>query len=105
MNFFISIIKNRNILINLIKSDFRNRYLGNHLGIIWAFFQPLVMIAVYWFVFTKGLRVTPVDKVPFLIWLLTGLIPWFLLNDVIISSSRAIVDQVFLVKKIIFEVK
>ena len=42
------------MLLNLIKSDFKNRYLGNHLGIVWAFIQPLVMVAVYWFVFTKS---------------------------------------------------
>jgi ABC-type polysaccharide/polyol phosphate export permease len=105
MNFFISVYKNRKILFNLIKSDFKNRYLGNHLGIIWAFIQPLVMVAVYWFVFTYGLRAGKVENVPFLIWLLAGLVPWFLLNDAIMSASRAILDQSFLVKKIVFEVK
>lgn len=105
MNFFISIYKNRKILFNLIKSDFKNRYLGNHLGIIWAFIQPLVMVAVYWFVFTYGLRVGVVGSIPFLIWLLTGLVPWFLLSDAIMGSSRSILDQSFLVKKIVFEVK
>lgn len=105
MNFFSSILSNRKILFNLIKGDFKNRYLGSHLGIIWAFIQPLVMIAVYWFVFTYGLRAGRVEDVPFLVWLLAGLVPWFLMNDSIMSSSRAILDQSFLVKKIVFEVK
>lgn len=105
MNFFASIFKNRKMLYNLILSDFKNRYLGNHLGIVWAFIQPLVMVAVYWFVFTYGLRAGKVDNVPFLIWLLAGLVPWFLLSDALLSSSRAIIDQSFLVKKIVFEVK
>jgi ABC-type polysaccharide/polyol phosphate export permease len=105
MNFFLNLYRNRKILFNLIQSDFKNRYLGNHLGIIWAFFQPLVMVAIYWFVFTKGLRVTPVNNMPFLVWLLAGVVPWFLINDAIMSSSRAIVDQAFLVKKVVFEVK
>ncbi|MCC2625494.1 MAG: teichoic acid transporter permease [Burkholderiales bacterium] len=105
MNFFISILNNRKVLLNLIRSDFKNRYLGNHLGIVWAFIQPLVMIAVYWFVFTYGLRTGKVDDAPFLIWLMAGLVPWFLLNDAILSASRAILDQSFLVKKIVFEVK
>ena len=98
-------IKNRKMLLNLIKSDFKNRYLGNHLGIVWAFIQPLVMVAVYWFVFTRGLRVGAMSSAPFLLWLLAGMIPWFLLNDAILSSSSAIVSQSFLVKKIVFEVK
>lgn len=99
------VFKNRRMLLSLIKSDFKNRYLGNHLGIIWAFIQPLVMVAVYWFVFTKGFRASAVSNVPFLLWLLAGMVPWFLLNDAIISSSNAITSQSFMVKKIVFEVK
>lgn len=105
MKIFVIVVKNRNMLVNLIKSDFKNRYLGNHLGIIWAFIQPLVMVAVYWFVFVHGFRNTPVENVPFLLWLLAGLVPWFLLNDAIMSASNAITSQSFLVKKIVFEVK
>ena len=106
MNFITSIFNNRNILLNLIRSDFKNRYLGNHLGIIWAFIQPLVMIMVYWFVFTYGLRAGAIDnKIPFILWLMCGLVPWFFLSDALISSSQAIVSQSFLVKKIVFEVK
>ena len=98
-------IKNRKMLSNLIKADFKNRYLGNHLGIIWAFIQPLVMVSVYWFVFTRGLRVGAMSRAPFLLWLLAGMVPWFLLSDAILSASSAIVNQSFLVKKIVFEVK
>ncbi|HLX52481.1 MAG TPA: ABC transporter permease [Aquella sp.] len=98
-------IKNRRMLFNLIRSDFKNRYLGNHLGIVWAFIQPLVMVAVYWFVFTKGFRAAAVSDAPFLLWLLAGMVPWFLLSDAIISASGAVTSQAFLVKKIVFEVK
>lgn len=98
-------IKNRRILLNLIKSDFKNRYLGSHLGILWAFIQPVVMVTIYWFVFTKGLRVGAMSTAPFLLWLLAGMVPWFLLSDAILSASSAIVSQSFLVKKIVFEVK
>ncbi|MFN8770408.1 MAG: ABC transporter permease [Neisseriaceae bacterium] len=105
MNLFKNIYSYRVTLWNLIKSDFKNRYLGNHFGIIWAFIQPLVMILVYWFVFTHGFKTTPIENVPFLPWLLAGIVPWFLISDAIVGSSRAIIDQSFLVKKIVFEVK
>lgn len=98
-------LKQRRMLFNLIKSDFKNRYLGNHLGIIWAVVQPLVLVAVYWFVFTKGLRVEQVSDVPFVLWLLAGLVPWFLMSDAITSSASSLTSQSFLVKKIVFEVK
>lgn len=105
MKIFVLAYKNQRLLLNLIRNDFKNRYLGNHLGIIWAFIQPLVMVMVYWFVFVHGFRVTPVANVPFLLWLLAGMVPWFLINDAIVSASNAITSQSFLVKKIVFEVK
>ena len=105
MNFLKSILTHKVMLWNLIRNDFKNRYLGNHLGIVWAFVQPLVMVAIYWFVFVHGFKNTPINNVPFLLWLLAGMVPWFLLGDAILSSSNAIVDQSFLVKKIVFEVK
>lgn len=105
MSLIKTIINNRSILLNLILADFKNRYLGSHLGFIWAIIQPLVMVLVYWFVFTKGLRVGSVSDSPFLLWLLSGLLPWFILNDAILTASNAVVSQSFLVKKIVFEVK
>ncbi len=105
MKLIVLAVKNRTILINLIKSDFKNRYLGNHLGIIWAFIQPLIMVAIYWFVFTKGFRAQIVQDVPFLLWLLSGMVPWFLISDSVISASNAVTSQSFLVKKVVFEVK
>lgn len=105
MNFFKQIYTNKNMLWSLIKSDFKNKYLGSHLGIVWAFIQPCIMIAIYWFVFTHGFRAAAIQNVPFLDWLLAGLTPWFLFNDGISAGARSIVDQSFLVKKIVFEVK
>ncbi|MGQ3889920.1 ABC transporter permease [Legionella sp. CNM-1927-20] len=99
------VFKNRKILINLIKTDFKDRYLGSHFGIIWAFIQPLVMIGIYWFVFTYGFRTGAISDIPFLLWLLAGIVPWFLISDAIISSSNSIVSHSFLIKKILFEAK
>ncbi len=74
MNFLKNIFTHKAMLWNLIHNDFKNRYLGNHLGIVWAFVQPLVMVAIYWFVFVHGFRNTPVNNVPFLLWLLSGFV-------------------------------
>lgn len=101
MNF----IKNRKLLIGLIRNDFKQRFAGNYLGIVWAFLQPLITIAVYWFVFTNGFKSPPIQNVPFLLWLLCGLVPWFLINECIIGASESITQNIYLVKKVMFEVK
>src|SRR5690606_35336648 len=45
------IIKQRNIIFELAKKDFKSRYLGSYLGVFWAFIQPTLLVIIYWFVF------------------------------------------------------
>lgn len=97
--------KNWSLLRNLIGHDFHDRYVGSYLGVIWAFINPLLMVTIYWFVFTHGFKAVPVQDVPFALWLLAGLVPWFFLNDAISNSVQAVCSQRFLVKKMVFEVK
>ena len=46
--------QNRRLIWKLSKNDFKTRYAGSYLGIIWAFVQPVITILVYWLVFEKG---------------------------------------------------
>lgn len=96
---------NLSIFFDLVLNDFRSRYLNNYLGGIWAFVQPIVTILIYWFVFTIGFRSPPVGDVPYVLWIITGMIPWFFLSEGILSATNAIIEKDFLVKKIFFTVE
>lgn len=102
--FIIDILKLRHMIFAMAKNDFKVRYLGSYLGMIWAFVQPVMTICVMWFVFEVGFRAGAVQKVPFILWLATGMIPWFFLSEAITSGTNAVVDQAFLVKKVVFRV-
>lgn len=93
-----------NLIFTLAKQDLKLRYLGSYLGILWAFFQPVITILIFWFVFQVGFRQVPVDNFPYILWLMCGLIPWFFLSDSISSSSYSVIDNSFLVKKVNFRV-
>ena len=41
----------RTLIFQLAKNDFKKKYAGSYLGIVWAFVQPVVTVMVYWFVF------------------------------------------------------
>ena len=78
--------RNKRLILKLSKNDFKTRFAGSYLGIIWAFIQPVVTVVVYWFVFEKGLKVgNTVTKdglaVPFVLWLTSGLVPWFFFSE------------------------
>ncbi len=104
-----SIIENRKLIGKLARNDFKQKFAGSYLGIIWAFVQPIVTVFVYWFVFTKALPVgTSIMRegisYPYVVWLLSGLVPWFFFSEVISAGTSALMDYNYLVKKVVFKV-
>jgi lipopolysaccharide transport system permease protein/teichoic acid transport system permease protein len=101
---FLSHLKDNSQLIKtLIMNDFKKQYLGSYFGLIWAFVQPITFIAVIWFVFEIGFRASPnTNGIPFFLWLISGMIPWFFFANGFGSGTNAIIDNSFLVKKVAF---
>jgi len=96
---------NRKVILNLSKNDFKVKYAGSYLGIVWAFIQPVVTIAVYWFVFQIGFRSgSVVEGYPYIVWLITGLIPWFFFVEALSSGTNCLLDYNYLVKKVVFPI-
>jgi len=88
----------------LTKKDFKTRYVGSFLGILWAFIQPMIQIIIFWFVFQVGFKSTPIDNFPFILWLISAMIPWFFISDSIQGATMSITDNNYLVKKVVFRV-
>ena len=99
-------IKNNKVLIwNLSKNDFKTKYAGSYLGITWAFVQPIVTILVYWFVFQFGLKAgSPMENVPFVVWFVSGMIPWFFFQESLLNATNCMIEYSYLVKKVMFKI-
>lgn len=103
------IYENRKLIFNLGKNDFKTRFAGSYLGIIWAFVQPVITVVVYWFVFSKALNpgtgsLRQGISVPYVLWLIAGLVPWFFFSEVISTGTGALLEYNYLVKKVVFNV-
>jgi len=98
------IFASKQLLVTLIKNDFKKQYLGSYLGLVWAFVQPLTFMLVIWFVFTYGFRSAPHGDTPYFLWLTSGMIPWFFISNALSSATNAITSNSFLVKKVAFRV-
>lgn len=104
LSFIMDIAHNRRLLWELTKKDFKTRYWGSFLGILWAFIQPVITVLIFWFVFQVGFKSMPVDNFPFILWLICGMFPWFFISDSISSATGSIIENSYLVKKVVFRV-
>lgn len=98
------VYQNRRLVLNLAKNDFKTKYAGSYLGIIWAFVQPIVTIAVYTFVFQVGFRSGTVMECPFVLWLMAGMVPWFFFSDALNGGTSSMIEYSYLVKKVVFNI-
>lgn len=95
---------NKTLIWNLSKNDFKTKYAGSYLGVIWAFVQPIVTVLVYWFVFQVGFKTAPIEDFPYVLWLICGLVPWFFFSDSILNSTNSMLEYSYLVKKVVFKI-
>lgn len=103
-----AIWKNKKLAGNLAKNDFKTRFSGSYLGIVWALAQPIVTVLVYWFVFEVALpnRATyGGDGCPFILWMLAGLVPWFYFQESMVGATNVLMEYSYLVKKVVFKIE
>jgi len=99
-----AVLSASHLLVVMSKNEFKSRYSSNYAGILWAFIQPSITIAIFWFVFSVGFKSAPINNVPFILWLIAGMIPWFFFAEAVSSTTTSILESSFLVKKIAFQI-
>jgi len=98
----LSIKKNTRLLFTLVKKELKDKYLGSYLGVTWAFIQPTATIIIFWFIFQVGFKAIPVDGYPFILWLISGMLPWFFFAEALQNATHSVIDYKYLVKNVVF---
>lgn len=82
-----------------VRRDLREQYAGTLLGGAWAVLQPLLQIAVYWWVFgvVWALKVPALGErdleLPFAVFLLCGLLPWLAFQEALNKATGSVLAQ------------
>ncbi len=93
--------RNRVLLKELTKTDFKLRYQGSVLGYLWALLRPLMMFAILYFVFSVLLPIGR-DDPHYPIYLLIGTTMWSFFTECTSQGIQAIVARGDLLRKISF---
>ncbi|OQA49749.1 MAG: Teichoic acid translocation permease protein TagG [Firmicutes bacterium ADurb.Bin300] len=89
----------------MAKSDLLKTYRGAALGWAWAIIKPVVTIFVYWFAIAIGMRRGgDVNGYPYFLWLITGLVPWFYMSEMLTQGTESMKKYSFLITKMNFPV-
>jgi lipopolysaccharide transport system permease protein len=90
----------------MVKREIVGRYRGSVLGVLWSFVNPVLMLAIYTFVFSLVFKARwgqgSDDKYEFALVLFAGLIVYNLFAECISRAPGLILANVNYVKKVIF---
>jgi ABC-2 type transport system permease protein len=79
----------RHSLWLLTKRDLHVRYATNALGYLWSILDPLLMAGIYFLVFTVIFQRGGVTEDPYIVFLLSGMLPWTWFNGAVSDFTRA----------------
>jgi ABC-type polysaccharide/polyol phosphate export permease len=103
--FLRNLVERRNLLFQLVRRDFTQRFVGSAAGWLWGVIQPLVLLVSWTFVFQYCLKA----KLPpgemtqnYTLFLFAGFLPWLLFQDTVQRSASSMIDHQNLITKTIF---
>lgn len=97
-------VKWRKQIAHLAVFELKKKARGAVFGWLWLVVKPIVFIAVFWFALAVGLRAgesTGADY-PYFVWLISGLVPWFFMSDMLGTGSDVFHRYTYLVNKVKF---
>lgn len=87
------------LLRRLVRTDLKVKYQGSVLGFAWSLANPLLLMTIYYVVFTKFFK-NGIDG--YAIYLMAGLLPFTAFSQAVLSASGSVTANAGLVKKVRF---
>jgi len=100
-----SIWRNRRLMGSMVRRDIMARSRGSFGGTLWAFLNPLLLMATYFFVFGVVLQTrfgADNSRTGYVLYFLAGMLPWLAFSEAVGRSAYVILEYRSFVKKIVF---
>ncbi len=98
--------RHKKLLWEMVRRDIADRYVGHFFGLFWAVGHPLIIMAVFLFLFgavfkarTAGIFETPFG---YAVYLLSGLVPFISIQEPLMRGPTAITSNIGLVRQVVF---
>jgi len=93
----------RGLLATLTSRELKARYRGSVLGFLWSLANPLLLLAVYTFVFSIVFKPdTRGGMTPYALFLVSGLFPWIWISASALEGSMSLLANSGLIRKAVF---
>jgi lipopolysaccharide transport system permease protein len=97
------------LIYELALRELRDRYAGQVFGLFWSVGHPLILILIYififGFVFTMRLDKTLEMPLDYTSYILSGMIPWLVFQEVLGKASTLVVNNANVVKQVVFPIE
>ena len=96
------LIRYRGLIQSLVARELKARYRGSVLGFFWSFVNPLLLLAIYSFVFTTIMPARVEGVQPYALFMLCGILPWTWFSASLTEASGSLIAGGNLIKKVLF---
>ncbi len=96
------------LIRSMVRRDLTSRYKGSFMGLAWAIITPAVLIVIFTLIFSGIFQArfgTEGGHFSFALYLFCGLLPWIAFSDGIQRSTTSMIDNVNLVKRVVFPIE
>jgi len=103
----VSLVRNRQLILQMTTREVIGRYKGSIMGVMWSFFNPMLLLAVYTFVFSVVFKARwglgqPENQFQYAMLLFVGMIAHGLMAETLIRAPLLMIQNVSYIKKIVF---
>jgi ABC-type polysaccharide/polyol phosphate export permease len=97
-----NLVRYRGLIGSLVARELKARYRGSVLGFAWSFINPLLLLLIYSFVFTKIMPNETPDVKPYAVFMFCGILPWNWFATSLSDAAGSLIAGGNLIKKVLF---